>query len=302
MKNSVKGPLLTLFGGACWGLSGSVGQYLFTAEGMDSRWLVPVRLGLAGIILLVFSLIRYGKKTFAPWQHRKSALRLVLYGLAGVSFCQFFYFTTIQLSTAAIATILQSLSPIIILFAACLIAKRRPTGIEILATLLALAGVFLISTHGDPTHLKIAPLALLTGFLCAFCVMIYNVSAGSLTTDHPVAVIQGWSFLMGSIFFLLVFRAWEFHYVPSPIGWLGIACVVLVGNVIAFVAYITGVALIGPEKGILYGFSEPVSAALISAVFMHTRFTVFDALGFALVFVTLVLISRPKRRATEESA
>lgn len=300
MKNSVKGPLLTLFGGACWGLSGSVGQYLFTAEGMDSRWLVPVRLGLAGIILLVFNLVRYGKKTFAPWQHLQSALRLVLYGLAGVSFCQFFYFTTIQLSTAAIATILQSLSPIIILFAACLIAKRRPTGIEILATLLALAGVFLISTHGDPAHLKIAPLALLTGFLCAFCVMIYNVSAGSLTTDHPVAVIQGWSFLMGSIFFLLVFRAWEFHYVPSPIGWLGIACVVLVGNVIAFVAYITGVALIGPEKGILYGFSEPVSAALISAVFMHTRFTLFDALGFALVFVTLVLISRPKKTVEAE--
>ena len=300
MKNSLKGPLLTLFGGACWGLSGSVGQYLFTAEGMDSRWLVPVRLGLAGIILLVFSLIRYGKKTFAPWQHCKSALRLVLYGLAGGSFCQFFYFTTIQLSTAAIATLLQSLSPIIILFAACQIAKRRPTGIEILATLLALAGVFLLSTHGDPAHLTIAPRALLTGFLCAFCVMIYNVSAGSLTTDHPVAVIQGWSFLMGSIFFLLVFRAWEFHYVPSPIGWLGIACVVLVGNVIAFVAYITGVALIGPEKGILYGFSEPVSAALISAVFMHTRFTLFDALGFALVFVTLVLISRPKKTVEAE--
>ena len=300
MKDSVKGPLLTLFGGSCWGLSGSVGQYLFTAEGMDSRWLVPVRLGLAGMILLLFSFICYGKKTILPWQHKRSAFRLILYGLAGVSFCQFFYFTTIQLSTAAIATILQSLSPILILMAACVLARRRPTGVEILATFLALAGVFLISTHGDPTHLKIAPLALLTGFLCAFCVMIYNVSAGSLTTDHPVAVIQGWSFLMGSVFFLLIFRAWEFHYVPTPIGWLGIACVVLIGNVIAFVAYITGVGMIGPEKGILYGFSEPVSAALISAIFMHTPFTVWDGFGFALVFVTLVLISRPKAPVSQK--
>ena len=56
MKNATdrtKGALLTLLGGICWGLSGCVGQFLFTHEGMDSRWLVPVRLGIAGVLLLV---------------------------------------------------------------------------------------------------------------------------------------------------------------------------------------------------------------------------------------------------------
>ena len=48
MNREIKGALLTLSGGACWGLSGSMGQYLFTRQGMDSRWLVPIRLGLAG--------------------------------------------------------------------------------------------------------------------------------------------------------------------------------------------------------------------------------------------------------------
>ena len=47
MSDQVKGIALTLLGGICWGVSGSIGQYLFDVEGMDSRWLVPIRLGLA---------------------------------------------------------------------------------------------------------------------------------------------------------------------------------------------------------------------------------------------------------------
>ena len=45
------GAVLATGGGICWGLSGSMGQYLFRCQGMDSRWLVPYRLGLAGVVL-----------------------------------------------------------------------------------------------------------------------------------------------------------------------------------------------------------------------------------------------------------
>lgn len=37
----------------------------------------------------------------------------------------------------------------------------------------------------------------------------------------------------------------------------GILLVVLFGNLLAFNLYMTGVKLIGPEKSVLYGFSEP---------------------------------------------
>lgn len=119
MKKEMKGALLAIFGGTCWGLSGSVGQYLFTYEGMDSRWLVPIRLGLAGIILLIYCFVRSGKDICRPWQTKRNAIDLVIYGLCGISFCQFLYFLTIQLSNAGTAKILQDLSPIFILAATC---------------------------------------------------------------------------------------------------------------------------------------------------------------------------------------
>ena len=74
-RKGLTGALLTLGGGVCWGLSGSVGQYLFSVEGMDSRWLVPIRLGLAGIIMLIWCCVRDRERTFALWKRKDDILR-----------------------------------------------------------------------------------------------------------------------------------------------------------------------------------------------------------------------------------
>ncbi len=291
------GAVLTLAGGACWGLSGSMGQYLFNHEGMDVRWLVPIRLGLAGLILLSFCAARSGRHIFDPWKDRQDRRELLIYGLAGVSACQFLYFTTIQLSSAAVGTILQDLSPAMILVISCILDKRKPKLTEILAIVLALVGVFLLSTGGSLEHMQVSPAALATGVLCAVCVTVYNMVPGRLMTRYSVLLLQGWSFLMGSAAIALIFRSWTWHYVPTAMGWFGVGFVVLVGNVLAFPLYIQGLKYIGPEKGSLYGFSEPVTAAILSATVLGSSFTFLDGVGFAAIFLMLVLISVSGRKA-----
>lgn len=285
------GALLSVFGGVCWGCSGSVGQYLFRHEGMDSRWLVPIRLGSAGVILFVYCLFRYGRRLFGPWRNQTLRRDLLLYGLAGVSGCQFLYFLTIQLSSAGIGTILQDLAPIMVLLWTCLIGRRGPRRREVLCIALAIGGVTLIVTHGDPAHLAVPPTALLTGVLSAVCVMIYNVAPVRLLRRYPVSVLQAWAFLGGGLSLSLIFRPWTRHYVPTAAGWAGIAFVVLIGNVLAFNCYATGVKLAGPQKAVLYGFAEPVTAAVISATLLGSVFTLWDAAGFVMIFLMMVLIS-----------
>ena len=63
MSDRIKGSALTMGGAACWGVSGCMGQYLFTREGMDSTWLVPIRLFLAGLILCGFYVRSFLSKT-----------------------------------------------------------------------------------------------------------------------------------------------------------------------------------------------------------------------------------------------
>ena len=293
---NIKGILLTTIGAACWGLSGSVGQYLFDIQGMDSRWLVPLRLGLSGILILIYCFFRHGKKTFAPWKSRKKAVVLLIYGIAGVSACQFFYFLTIELSNAAVGTILQDLAPIFILAFTCITLKRAPKTLEIVSIIIAILGVFLLTTHGDLSSLSVSKGALIAGVASAFCVMIYNVLAPRLTNDIPVIIAQGWSFLLGGIVTCLLFRSWTIHYVPNLYGILGIIFVIAVGNICAFTLYISGVKEIGPQKASLYSFAEPITAAIISTTVLHSPFTIWDVLGFALIFIMLWLITVAGRK------
>jgi drug/metabolite transporter (DMT)-like permease len=54
------------------------------------------------------------------------------------------------------------------------------------------------------------------------------------------------------------------------------------------------VKLIGPSKAILYSFAEPLTAAVISTLVLGSTFTPFDALGFAMIFIMLWLITVSK--------
>lgn len=216
MSDRIKGSALTMGGAACWGVSGCMGQYLFTREGMDSTWLVPIRLFLAGLILCGFFFIKDRKTLFDPWNVRKNprnAIDLLVYGLAGVSCCQFTYFLTIQLSSAGMGTILQDVSPVIILLVVCIQQKRGPRVFEIFSIVLALVGVFLITTHGSLTGLAVSPAALVSGIVSACCVAIYTMWPKKLQEQYPTPMLQGWAFLMGGIMFSLIFRPWQIDYV-----------------------------------------------------------------------------------------
>ena len=299
MSDRIKGSALTMGGAACWGVSGCMGQYLFTREGMDSTWLVPIRLFLAGLILCEFFFIKDRKTLFDPWNVRKNprnAIDLLVYGLAGVSCCQFTYFLTIQLSSAGMGTILQDVSPVIILLVVCIQQKRGPRVFEVCSILLALVGVFLITTHGSLTGLAVSPAALVSGIVSACCVAIYTMWPKKLQEQYPTPMLQGWAFLMGGIMFALIFRPWQIDYVPTAMGMFGIFTVVVLGNVLAFSLYMSGVPLIGPQKASLYSFAEPVTAAIISTLVLGSPFTLWDALGFGCIFLMLVLLSLPAKQ------
>ncbi len=73
MSRQCKGALMAAGGGICWGISGTMGQYLFTHEAMHTTWLIPIRLSLAGLLLFAYWLVKDRKLLFAPWRQRGSA-------------------------------------------------------------------------------------------------------------------------------------------------------------------------------------------------------------------------------------
>ena len=169
-----------------------------------------------------------------------------------------------------------------------------------MSIVLALLGVTLLTTHGDLTTFAVSPVALIAGVGSAVCVTVYNcLGPRQELSAYPVSLLQSWAFLMGAVLFALTMHPWTLGYTPTLRGVGGILFVVLFGNLLAFNLYMTGVKLIGPEKSVLYGFSEPVTAAILAVALLSTPFTLWDALGFAAVFAMLAVLSFGGKRHTE---
>ena len=122
-------------------------------------------------------------------------------------------------------------------------------------------------------------LSLVVVIVFAVLSTIFNIAGPKILAKATTALATGW--------------------IAKLRGVGGILSVVLFGNLLAFNLYMTGVKLIGPEKSVLYGFSEPVTAAILAVALLSTPFTLWDALGFAAVFAMLAVLSFGGKRHTE---
>ncbi len=229
-KSMTMGYVLAISGGIFWAVGGSCGQYLFQHNQMTSNWLVPIRLTMAGILLLLFSLVRR-QNIFTVWQDKRNIADLLLFGLLGSALCQYAYYTSIQYSNVALATVLAYMSPVMILLYTVITEKRLPRFYETISVLLVIAGTFTCTTHLNLGALVINPLALFWGLVSAASFVIYTMQPRRLLRSFDLLVIIGWGMLIGGIALLLLFRPWNISVIVNPALYLHMAMVIIPGTV-----------------------------------------------------------------------
>ncbi len=70
---------------------------------------------------------------------------------------------------------------------------------------------------------------------------------------------------------------------------------IVVGTALAFGLYLQGVAIVGPLKGSVLGSVEPVSAVIISVIWLGTSFTAADFLGFVMILAAVMVLIAAQR-------
>ena len=294
-KKSI-GILYTLSGGICWGLSGCFGQYLFQSKGITADWLVTMRLVIAGSILVLLGLFIQKKTLCNIWKKPKNRKRLVLFALAGVLVSQFTYFSAVQYSNAGTATVLQSLSSVMILVIVCLREKRLPRRLETGAMICALLGVFLLSTHGDIHSMTLTQMALIFGLASAVGAVAYTVLSGNLLREYGVYAVVGFAMLVAGVVMVAFVRPWRFTIAWDMQLVLALGDVAILGTAVAYSLFLKGVSIIGPFLGSLLGTVEPITAVIISLVFLKEPFAWMDMIGFALILGTVCVLSLKSNR------
>lgn len=286
------GAVCGLMTGICWGVSGVFGQFLFETRGIETAWLVPIRLTTAGVLLLIYLFCTNRQEMIHLMNNRRNFIQTIIAGVCGTMMFQLTFFGAVQRSNAGTATVLQYLAPVMIMIYVCFRKKKLPKKLEILSILLAVGGIFLISTHGNVHSLVMTPEALLWGIGCAFFMFLNTVIPESLYENYPSTVVVGWALLFGGIVLSLVFRPWEYTVRFDMAVWISLFFIIIGGSVAAYLFYASSVKWIGPAKASLFSCIEPVTATILSALWLETSFMWIDLIGFALIISTIFILSR----------
>lgn len=292
-KGTIIGTFLTIAGGILWGISGVCGQFLFQSKDVTASWLVPLRLVTAGFLLLCYYFIRDKGKAFDIWKTKRNRIDIIIYGLAGMMLCQYSYFQTIEWSNAGTATVIQYLGPALIVVWVCLQTKRLPEKKEVLGVILAVTGIFLIATHGNPTTLALSQKALIMGLISAVSVVIYTVKPARMQAEFDTPLILAWGMLIGGTALTIAFRPWNNKVIFDGKTFTAFTFIILFGTMAGFSMYMTGVKMIGSVKASLYSCVEPVASMVLTAVWMKVNFTTPDLIGTVFVIATIIILALP---------
>ena len=293
MRNAI-GYVVTVMAALCWGASGVSADYLMTSHGIDLTLVGFFRMFTADILTLACALARSRRITT---QHRelvttrRNWLPLVSYAIFGLAACQLSYMGVIRASNAGTGTVLQYLGLILIVVWVCLSQRRWPRASETVAILLALAGTFLLSTHGSLDTLALTPVALAWGAIAALTLAIYTLLPARLIAAYGAELVVGYGLIIGGAGVGLVGQVWRYSITWTPDVILAMAITVVLGTAVAFTAYLWGVDRIGPVRASLVGSVEPIAATVFSALIMGTSYTGIDIVGMALIIGAVVTIS-----------
>ncbi|MBQ1187678.1 MAG: EamA family transporter [Peptococcaceae bacterium] len=290
-KTFMLGAFLALLPGVLWGLSGVFGQYLFQQRGISAEWLVTTRLLISGSLMLIISFAGSREKTLAIFKDKTDTRRLVIFAIFGLMAVQLTYFVAIAKSNAPTATILQYVFPVMIVLYTALRSHKLPNAKEVVAVILAMVGIFLLVTHGNPGTLNITVEALIWGLTSAVAMAFYTMYPGNLQKRWGSPVVVGWGMLFGGIALNFYHPFWAFTGDIDLMGLLMIAFIILFATFGAFYIYLVSVTMIGATYASLFACIEPLASAFFSVVGLNLVFNSMDWIGAALIMITMFLLS-----------
>lgn len=293
-KDTAFGFVLAVWTGILWGASSPVAQYLFEEKGIESAWLTPYRLLVSGILLLVYSAV-LRKDIAGIWRRKEDALRLMIFGIIGMMGMQYSFFAAVQETDAGTATFFQYLNPAMLIVYYAVRQRKLPGKREVAAVLCAVSGIFLIATHGNPFILNVSAEGIGLGLLTAVTTCFYAVLPISLLKKYPSEVVCAWAMLIGGIALAAVRKPWQMEADIDYAVVIAFLVIVIMGTILPFCFYLAALPRIGAVYTGLMTSVEPVTAAVLAAVFLGTAFAPIDIVGFLLVLSTGFILNLRKK-------
>lgn len=281
--------IMVLIAGTMWAGTGLAAQDFFRKSSLDAMDLTVFRMFSAGIIMFLVSLMKGQWKAGVRAVQRKPLLflELVFYGIVGLMLMHYTYFASIAAGNAAAATVIQYTCPAMVILWVSLKNRKLPARGELLAVVLAIAGVFLLVTGGDIHRISVPAacvyLALASALFFAVC---------AVYPKHLMTVMDN-SFILAIGMFTGAISAWLIDPVTDFSGFFQRSVlfdsfwIVICGTVVAFTCYNAGLHYLSEAQASVTATVEPAVSVIASLFLFDVRFDSLQALGILLVILAI---------------
>lgn len=284
--------LLLILAPLFWG-GNLVAAKMVTGE-IDPFLLLASRCVLATLFILPFS-ISHLRQDWAVV--RKSWPILMAYGAVGYAFFNVLLYVGLQTTSGINAAIVQAALPMMILGANFIIFRVRARFAQIIGVLLAIFGVLVTATHGNPLRVLTLDVNLGDGFVILACIsyMAYTLGLRFRPKMHLMsfmAVSFAGAAITGLIMLALFgggLGAIASLGSASTAVWLVIIYIAIFPSMVSQIAYARGVELVGANRAAPTHNLIPVFGTLGSVLILGESLQPYHFIAAGIIIGGIVL-------------
>ena len=256
------------------------------------RWLIAFLI----LLPIAWQILRPASTLWPAWR------RYLLLGFLGVGCYNALMYLALHTSTALNVTLVGASVPVWMLLIGTLFFKQRISRMQVLGSLLSIAGVMVVLSRGELARL--AQIQFVAGdFYIVLASIAWAFYSWLLSQPNdPANIRSDWAaFLMAQMVFGLgwagLFAGGEWALTTAQISWgwplVAVLLFVAVGPaILAYRCWGIGVQRVGPAMASFFANLTPLIAALLSAAFLGELPQLYHAAAFGLVVGGIVVSSR----------
>ena len=264
----------------------AVGEWLpFTIT--SARWLIVVLI----LLPFVYSHVLSERKTLLA--NAPGLFALCGLGLGGFNLLMYL---SLNYTTAINVSIEQASMPLIILLLNFLLLRQRVVWQQLCGLAVAIAGVWLTTTRGQPLSLFESGLNRGDAIMLCACVLYASYSVG--LRWKPKISWQSFMFCLAFCALLIsvpftVYELWhQDHPALRTADWLVLAYVVIFPSLLSQLFFARGVELIGANRAGQFINLVPIFGAMLAVIILGEQFRWYHAVGLLLVLGGIALAER----------
>ena len=288
--------IMILIAASGWGLIGVFSRPL-SAAGLSSIQMTFIRSFIVTVGIGLLLLIKDRKMLYIKL---KDFWLFLGTGIISIIFFNVCYFSTIEMTTLATASILLYTAPFFVMLMSAMFFKERITARKLIALVLAFFGCMLVSGFAGS---DISLTALMMGIGSGLGYASYSIFGKVALKKYHTFTVIFYTFLVSSAGLLpfaglpniITAFAADTHTVFLALG-LGV-----VSTFMPYICYTSGLKHVEAGKASVLAFAEPMVATIAGILLFHEQLHLKNAMGIVLIFLAIVLLNIPLNRNSRKT-